>query len=239
MKSLNGYLLIVVVSIGLFAHDAISLAKIVSDDPRYAEVWKKSQDLKDQQSFDTTPLEFNAFGVHYKVPRNYLSIPPGNASLPITFRVTFPRFEPLTEKTKQCLTQPRADWPAGCIPVEFWLEGPPVGTDDQHFNSARKLFHSQVPKQGPAGFEMYETGPENARIETDRKNTSTHTLVIDCIIFSGYQGKRDAVCDSVSPLRNGNTLFLRLSLDQIPYAENIDEGIRTLIDSFTVKGDKP
>ncbi len=164
---------------------------------------------------------------------------PGNHLRSITFKVTFPGFGPLTEKTTQCLMQPRAYWPKGCMPVEFWLGGA-NGTDEEHFANARKLFHSQMPKQGPDGFEMYETGPDNARIETYRKKTSTHTLLFNCLIFAGYQGNRDAVCGNYdSPLPNSNDLSYRLSLDEMPYAEKIDDGIRVLLESFTVKGDNP
>jgi hypothetical protein len=219
----------------------------IGDDPRFGDIWKQSQILRDQPSIDATPVEFSIAGVNYRVPRNYISHMDnynGGVQEMVTFKVTFPGFEPLTDKTKQCLTQPKAYWPPGCVPIEFWIGGyskdQPVLSDDDHFNNSRDLFHSQIPKQGPDGFEMYETGPENARMETYRKKIPTHTLLFECLIFSGYQGKRDAVCENYgSPLPNGNGLSYRLSLDQIKDAEKIDDGIRSVISSFTLKGDKP
>lgn len=213
----------------------LGFAQSIDNNPRFGDIWKKSQALRDIPSTNPTPIEFTFEGVEYRVPRNYLVRMDGPLTPP-TFRVTYPGLKPLTEETKQCLTQPRAYWPPGCAPIEFWLEGhQPLTADDDHFNNARKLFHSQTAKQGPNGFQMYETGPEDARIETYRKKTPGHTLLFDCMIFTGDHGKRDAVCSNYfSPLPNGNALSYRLDLDQIKDAENIDDGIRALIDSFTL-----
>ena len=210
----------------------------LSDDPRNGEIWKKSQVLRDHPSTDSTVISFSIAGVNYKVPRSYITQMDswnGGAQGGVSFHATFPGFEPLTEKTKQCLTEPRAYWPAGCIPIEFWIHGKNGPSDDDHFNNQRDLFHSQLPKQGPAGFEMYETGPLNARIETYRKKTSTHTLLIDCI-SNKLETDRKPVCENYgSPLPSGNGLSYRLDFNQLENAEKIDNGIRSLVNSFTVK----
>jgi len=239
VRKLGAFSALVIILAFAFA-SASSKAKDLSNNSSYGEIWKKSKELKDQQSFDTTLVEFTYDGTKYRVPRNYLSVLPNNALRPVTFRVTFPGFEPLTEKTKQCLTQPRLYWPAGCTPVEFWLEGHAAGTDDQHFTSETKPYPLPLKQQISGGLELYQYGSGVKRRDIYRKKTTRHTLIIDCNYFSGYQDKPDAVCSNYrSPLPNSNSLSYRLDLDQIPHAEQIDDGIRALIESFTViKGDK-
>jgi TPR repeat protein len=207
---------------------------------QFGDVWKQSQVLRDQPAVDATPVEFTFLGVRYRVPRNYIVHMPGPMTPP-TFRVTFPGFEPLTEKTRQCLTQPRAYWPPGCIQIDFWLEGAdsPAHTDDELFNIEQKGLQAKAKaqKQGPDGFELYEQGPTDQLLQTYLKRTSTHTLLITCICL---HGKQHAVCSNHrSPLPNGNSLSYWIDLNQLENAEKIDDGIRALIDSFTLKGDKP
>ena len=151
----------------------------INQDPRYGEIWKKSEELRERPSTDTTPISFSVGHTSYKVPRNYIvhmdDYDRGPQEL-VTFKVTFPGFEPLTDKTRQCLTSAPAHLPPGCIPIEFWINGGNgVGlSDDEKFNNARKLFHSQTAKQGPHEFEVYDTGPPDALAETYRKKTATH-----------------------------------------------------------------
>jgi hypothetical protein len=212
-----------------------AFAQYASDDPRFKDVWQKSQELRDQPSVDATPVEFTYLGAKYRVPRNYIVHMAGPLTPP-TFRVTYPGFEPLTEKTRQCLTKPRAYWPPGCIPIEFWLGGQTHFTDDDHFNNARDLFHSQTPKEGPGGLELYEEGSIDHLAQIYRKKTSTHTLLITCFYYDTE--KRGALCTNYSsPLPNGNDLSYRIDLNQLENAEKIDDGIRALINSFTLKGD--
>jgi hypothetical protein len=193
-------------------------------------------------STDTMLVEISINGIYYAVPRNYISKMDnwnGGSQEMVNFRVTFPGFEPLTAKTSQCLTQPRSFWPSGCTPIEFWIHGGNEGpSDDERFNRERELFHSQIPRQGPGGFEVYETGPNNALRETFYKKTPLHTLVIECLFYE-LNGRRDAICENYSsPLQDGNSLSYRLDLAQMANAEEIDNGIRHLVDSFSLKGPK-
>jgi hypothetical protein len=93
------------------------------------------------------------------------------------------------------------------------------------FNNACDLFHSQQPLAGPSGFELYETGPAEARIETYRKATPQHMLVITCFRNSKDQAQ-------LSRLESGNFLEYFLYSDQLRDAEQIDAGIRKLIRGF-------
>ena len=96
------------------------------------------------------------------------------------------------------------------------------------------VFHSQFPKQGPSGFEIYEIGPDNARIELYKKHTKAHLLLFNCDIFSGVKDERDAVCSNyASPLANGNALSYRLNLKELSDAEAIDDGLRHFVGLYT------
>jgi len=132
-----------------------------------------------------------------------------------------------------------AFWPKDCVPIEFTLIGKTPVSDDERFRNASTLFHSQIPKPGPAGFEMYETGADNARLETYRKVTAKHTLLIHCIIFPPKNnGEKWGTCSNESRLLDNNTLEYSFYLDQLGNAEQIDNGLRNLVDSLTLTGGK-
>ena len=223
-------------------------AQDIANDPRYAETWKKSQALRDQLSMDATPVEFSIGGVHYKVPRNYIvnmdNFSGGPQTL-VAFKVSFPGFQPYTEATKDCFTLAPLYRPKGCVPVEFNIIGGIAVSDDEGFKNIRDLFLSQTPKQGPNGFELYEEGPVDARLNIYRKKTPNHTLIIGCFVHD-INRPLVWVCTHESRLPNQNAIHYMLSGaqyefngQQFQYAEQIDEGLRSLIDSFTLKGDKP
>jgi hypothetical protein len=177
--------------------------------------------------------------IRYRIPRNYLTWMDdwnGGAQTLVRLKVTFPGFEPLTRETEQCLSRSPAYRPAPCVPLEIILRGgdahePP---DEVRFNNARDLFHSQIPLRAPYGFELYETGPSEARINTYRKKTPLHTLVIQCFLQSAKPDDL-AVCGSQSRLESGNVLSYELYSDQLKDAAEIDSGIRRLIRGFQVE----
>ncbi len=236
-------LMIAIGAITLLLLPFLLFAQNVKEGPPFAETWKQA--LRRAPSVDTTPILFSIAGVNYKVPRNYIynmdDFKGGPQSL-VSFMVTYPGFEPLTDKTRDCLTLAAAYLPKGCVPIEFWIggAGTPVLSDEDHFNNQSNLLHSKTPKQGPDGFEMYEEGGGNMPVEIYRKKTPTHTLLFSCIILFDHQGTKKAVCDNnSSPLFDRNTLFYRLHLDQLSDAQKIDEGLRALAASFTLLGEKP
>jgi hypothetical protein len=211
---------------------------------------KELEFLNDRPSTDSTPIYFDKGKPKYRIPRNYI-VNMGNWDIDsmnnlITLRVTYPGFKPLTDETRDCLTKPPLYWPKGCVPIQFWIgvnglreENSHVLTDEQRFNNMRDVFHSQVPKPGPDGFEMYETGPDDARIESYRKKLSDRTIYISCGLIQIKNGKRWAQCDDLfSPLANGGGISYRFLLDQMDHAEEIDIGLRKLIMSFTLPESK-
>jgi hypothetical protein len=229
------------------AFPSITSAKDLSDDPQFGEIWKKSQALRPQLSMDTTPVYFSVGNVNYKVPRNYITNMDnyqGGPQILVAFKVSFPGFLPYTEATKDCFTLAPLYRPKGCIPLEFNIISNIAVSDDEAFSNASKLFHSQTPKRGPNGFEKYEIGSDTNRIESYRKKTSGHTLIIDCFV-NDLSRSLFSVCNNHSRLPNQNAINYILSGgeyefngEQLKYAEQIDEGFRELIKTFMVVGDK-
>jgi hypothetical protein len=189
----------------------------------------------DQPSTDTTPVNFSIEGIQYTVPRNYIVWMDnwhGGPQTLVRFKATFPDFAPLTEKTRFCMEAPLAYRPADCTPLEFLVRrGSSEPTDDEQFNNLRKVFRSQVALPGPAGFELYESGPADARMNTYRKRTPEHTLVMECFPHGDLA---KAVCSSDSRLDNGAVLAYLVYGAQLPSAERIDTGIRRIVRSFTL-----
>jgi hypothetical protein len=208
-------------------------------------------------SMDTKPVYFDMGTFKYKVPRNYI-IDMGEGL--VTIKATFPGFHPLTDKTADCLTKPYLYLPKGCFPVTFWFEvgktlgDPPkkfvvngetfTDVDEWHFKNASKIFRSQKPKQGPAGFEMYEAGRDIVQTETYRKKSKLHTILIHCYMHGvmdedGVEDKNAQTCSNLhSPLPRGGAVSYRVRHDQLSDVERIDTGIRNLLSSFIVKGEK-
>jgi hypothetical protein len=156
----------------------------------------------------------------------------------VAFRVTFPGFRPYSEATKECLTAAPARRPRGCVPIDFYLIGEIPVSDDEAFNNSRRTFRSQTPAVGPNDFEVYRTGPDSARNDTYRKKTRTHTLMYDCGLFYSRSDMKDAVCSNESRLTDGNAVEYHLYLHQLADAEEIDDGVRALVTSLALTGDR-
>lgn len=233
----------------------------------YSSAYRMAQQWNDQPSLSTDLVAFSLIGapyhpppqgakccgvlpeyeeeyrqIWYHVPRNYLVLMDkwdGGPQTLVMFKVTFPGFEALTVKNQACMSLPAAYRPPGCRPLEFTIRrgGAYEPPDDVLFNNARKLFHSQQPLPGPYGFELYETGPVEARINTYRKKTPTHTLVIQCLMRRPGD-QHPATCNTTSRLESGNVLGYHLYSDQLEHAEEIDDGIERLITRFRLQAEQ-
>jgi hypothetical protein len=218
------------------SHSSAPTPKL-ADDPRYQEIWKKSQVLRDQPVPDAAPISFSVGDVKYKVPRNYIvNMPDWGGGIQegmVEIKVTYPGFQPLSEKTKQCLTQPRAYWPAGCTPVEFMIGGHTKFNDEESFRNGLEHWKDRTPKQGPNGLELYRDGPGSPtrKIELYRKQTPSSTIVVQCI----FSGSEIPVCSRTSKITNKVSTFYFIDYDQLENIEAIDNGIRQFIETFTVK----
>jgi hypothetical protein len=205
------------------------------------------QALFNQISTDTKPIYFSIAGVHYLVPRNYLVFMnnwSGGSQTQVQFKVTFPGLHPMEDNTKECLLSTNNS-SSQCAPLEFWLVQGNALSDEQVFESQKERLDSQTSKAGAAGFEVYTiTVPKKIEpftVDRYRKKVAARTLIIDCAYGVLQNGNRYAHCDNLygSPLSNGNGISYRIALSQIENAEEIDNGIRALIESFAVKADRP
>jgi hypothetical protein len=177
--------------------------------------------------------------VRYRIPRNYLTCMDnwdGGEQTLVRMKFTFPGFAPLNKDTEHCLSRSPAFRPTQCVPVEINLRsaGAYEPSDDAGFNNLRNLFRSQDPIPGPYGFELYEVGPSEARINIYRKVLPEHTLVVQCYLPKAGPNNL-AVCSSQSRLESNNVVSYKLYDDQLKDAEAIDVGVRKLIRKFQLE----
>jgi hypothetical protein len=90
-------------------------------------------------------------------------------------------------------------------------------------------------RPGPFGAEIYDVGPENARIEIYRKHEGD--IYFKCFI-SDIHGKRGAVCADMFRLDDLNHVQFRFRLPQIEHIPEIESGLRRLMTGFVVGGGK-
>jgi hypothetical protein len=104
------------------------------------------------------------------------------------------------------------------------------------FENSKYLFRNKNPKKGPYGFDLYEIGPERARDERYRKVIDGRVVVFDCLMSKlGRETYR--ICDHVSKTRSGAYFYYHFSGDRgLKDAVEVDDGIRRLIDSFSIGG---
>lgn len=195
--------------------------------------------VKEKPSTDSAPVSFMIDNVLYQVPRNYLIQMErwsGGPQTLVGFKVTMPGFDPLTDANKSCMTVAPLYRPPGCAPIEFRIigGGGSPASDEVAFDNMRSLFHSPTPSKGPYGFDIYETGPEDARIQTYVQRIPDHLLIIQCFPHKNDKTVRRVVCGNHSRLADHNELEYYFYLDQLPFAEQMDRGIRHLINSFLV-----
>ena len=153
----------------------------MTEPPGEAELDKAVRQMAPQPSADTTPVEFSVGGVWYRMPRNYLITMEswnGGPQALVTVRVNISDLNPMTEKTRACFAAITTHRLPDCEPFEFRIEGRGMVSAGEALASARDLFHSQDPIDGPFGYEEYEVGPENARLEYYRKLENGRTLSV-------------------------------------------------------------
>jgi hypothetical protein len=166
----------------------------------FEEIWKKSQSLRPEPSTDTAPVAVKIGEVSYSIPRNYI------LNLRFNFpvlKVTYPGFNPLTEKTSGCFDR-KLQAKLGCTALELRLaQGKALPNKVQFENSIKFPDRQLSPTQSADGYQIYDLGPENARIEIYR--SESEDIFFTCIIFDN-NGVRDAVCDDAISLADGNTV---------------------------------
>jgi hypothetical protein len=215
------------------------MGSVVMADP-VTEIAKQVQSLNNRPSMDPTPVTFSIEEVTFRAPRNFivwLSNWEGTRQELVRFRVTFPGFEPLTDKTAGCISVPPAYRPPGCGAVEFMIRaGSSDATDERALSNSRTLFRSQTPKQGPFGFELYETGNPDVQTETYVKRAGGKILVIACFVGAVTTKSQTPICSRNSRLDDGVVLQYHLFKSELKDAETLDLGFRKLIETFKANG---
>lgn len=203
------------------------------------EISKKSQIFQPRPSLDTTPVTIKVVSVTYRIPRNYLIYMDEIPAL----KVTWPGLKPLTEETRKCFGSILQSEQAGCTSFEFHLlgsRGPGAGgralTNAEKFENFLRHSPNVNPRPGPFGYDIYDTGPEEARTETYRRTTGD--IFFHCS-FSGAEGrKRGGVCDDTFRLDDMNHMRFFFRLPQTEHIPEIEERMRQLLAGFVVqKGD--
>ncbi|RKP44404.1 hypothetical protein [Trinickia fusca] len=184
----------------------------------------------DAMSADTTPVEFSVGSGHYRMPRNYIfqmtnwrGGPQGTVSL----RVVYPGFKPFGPDTQDCMLRK-----IRCRIYEI------VMVDD--FYTSEETFDSRnrYPKRGPYGFELFEVGPDDARVEYYRKKFKGEMIFFDCIV-NDIRGVRNAICHHVERIGSGSFISYYFTRnEELADASEVNEGLRKFIDSFSAGNNK-
>lgn len=189
-------------------------------------------------STDTTPVVFSVGGVQYRMPRNYLTTMGnwnGGPQDLVSVRVNISDLKPMTEETRMCFTVAPGYRPSGCDPLEFNIGAHGMFSVDEIFANSRKYFHNHDPIEGPFGYEKYEDGPENARVEFYRKIEGGRTLLYWCQIFD-LDGKRGGLCyPEGDRLSTGGELTFSFDLSHLADIDKIDASLRKLVEGFTIQ----
>jgi hypothetical protein len=209
--------------VSLFAPVTADVAYYILAENSIEEIWKKSQSLRSEPSTDTTPVTAKVGEIVYSIPRNYI---PSALDFPV-LKVTYPGFKPLTDETRGCF-DPKVRTSLGCTTLELH-----VRFSDSHYRGYDRLIrattpdHSMpAPRPGPYGYEIFDLGPENAR--TEIYQSKAENIFFSCMIFDN-NGIRDAVCEDLLPLSDGNVIRFFFNLKQISELRDFESGIRQLM----------
>lgn len=201
------------------------LLAIAALTPRYAV----SGVFDNAMSMDTTPIEFDIGGGHYRIPRNYIYQMDhwgGGPQQIVSLRVVYPGFKPFGPETKDCMLRKKR-----CRIYELILEDR-FPTIEDGFKENDKLFNKPYPQHGPYGFQLFTIGPVIARGESYRKIINGNQIIFECV--SDNPEERYTVCHHVVRTRSGATIFYFFSFDELQDAVVVDAGLRDLVDSFSV-----
>lgn len=192
--------------------------------------------LAPRPSFDTRPVEFSVGGIEYRMPRNYLVTMDnwaGGLQDLVTVRVNLPDLGPITPATHECFSRAALRGTPGCDPLSFTINAPGGVSSDEAFANITQSFRNKIPIQGPSGYEKYEIGPDNARVETYRKADGGRTLLYLCQIFNN--GERAGMCYPIGDrLADGAVLQFYFPLRLLADVEKIDDDLRRFVGNCTV-----
>lgn len=189
----------------------------------------------DKSRFDTTPIEFIVGTVKYRFPRNYLFSFPITKTTTRILRVTYPNFEPLTEKNKECFLD-REYVKGKCSFIELDINGPAkFPRDDEAFkNYMRQPWIKNIKLTIlPDGVKKYTYNQGDKTNEIYRYCTKQQNIFMTC---DSYGNGKPVMCDNdAEPLAEGNSVSYYVHYSFMPEIVQVDKGIISLIKKFTVK----
>jgi len=191
--------------------------------------------FEDSMSMETTPIEFEMAGARYRIPRNYIYSMDNWAGGPqknVSLRLVVPDLKPFSSETEACM---RRTAKSSCRVYDVEMVNN-FTLSEVGFENSKDLFLSHHPKKGVYGFDLYEIGPENARDERYRKVVDGREIVFDCLV-SKVERDQYRICDHVAKTVSGAYFYYHFPGDPgLKDAIEVDNSIRDLIDSFSIKG---
>jgi hypothetical protein len=172
--------------------------------------------FENRMSMDKTPVEFSVGPVQYRIPRNYLFKMDnwtGGPQRLVSLRAQYPGFAPFSQETEACFSKHMP-----CQLIEIHLGVPDSG---------------ETPEQAEFGYERYKSGPDTARVDFYRKVLANRKLIFMCQPFDN-RGNPDGVCSSIIRIQSGGQVSYFFSLRQLGEAQDLDAGVRSLVESFIV-----
>ncbi len=103
-------------------------------------------------SLDTYPVEFSIGGIHYRIPRNYLTTMEnwkGGPQYIVTVAVNLPDLKPYSTETLPCFTTKAPERPPGCELLSFRINvpgGPPA--EEVCFKNIENFFTASPQRAG-------------------------------------------------------------------------------------------
>jgi hypothetical protein len=192
-------------------------------------IWKKSQVFQPKPSFDQTPVEVTVVAVTYRIPRNYLT--DLGPQLP-AIRLAWPGLHPLTQENQNCFGSVAQGKRAGCTFFKFRVRGSGgrlLGNSEK-FEYSQKTFPKHGTRQGPFGYEIHSTGPNEARREIYRRTNGDIYFI--CLLS---EGRSRGICNDTFRLEDANHLQFYLGSDLIEHVADIEASMRKLMASFVIK----
>jgi hypothetical protein len=207
---------------------------IANGPPGFRDIWEKSQALRPKPSVDASPVLIDVSGAKYSIPRNFLVYLPSELTY-ATLKVTIPGFKPLTEETRACFEHRQAS----CEPIEVDIRN---GAPENRVYFAResRSFRNKEPHAYPYGYDEYDIGPDNARIEIYTKSIGNDFIYFDCLVdktTSDWEYK--STCDDHFDYKTTQLHFF-IRREHIRLVPEIEASVRNLMESFDVTGgEKP
>jgi hypothetical protein len=224
-----------------------------ADESRFQDVGTQLEVHNDKPSMDTTPVSFVVDGISYSVPRNYIvRMFNWNETLQKdgspTLRVTFPGFEPLSAKTKDCLSRPAVPQASECVPLTVLIGGRSQVIHDIE-SKTRASFHNphdpSLIRSGPYGYKFFEMGISGRmKYQTYFKESGNRILVVHCLVTISEINDPDntnprSTCRKDTVVSKGGAFEYLFTVDELKDVEEVDHGLQKLVNSFTQPGDRP